>query len=670
LVCGLLFVIWDLELEYWIRLLILCLYIGEKVKNPYFFIVMKIIVQIFCLVCLARMVTIGQIPTAIPVNFIDQHAGLNDTKNFFLYQDSDDIMWISSEAGLHQFDGTEIRVFLPDDGDPNSIQGRNVLGMINEDEDKNLWFCTDRAINCYVRNEDRFVSFSLPDDPGLGYFSCGLDSLHQLWFANQSKLYTFDIISHQFSFVYDLIVNGNRTYTVLDPEGKVSFVYCYNQEVRQIRGFQLLDLRDPSNVKSKVYFDQIHHSPSRVKDVWADGDSVLWVVGHSALFSFDIQNERWQRYGHRIQDKDIIFRAIEPLNDTILLIASYADGLFSFNTHTLEFGEIFQLMYQNQALEEPPQYIYKDRHGGLWITIGYRGVAYYHPENLNYRHYRHTLETPISRSRVGLSSLVNLDDGTVFGTSLKHGGMIFRDAQTILNHFHKHNTPGIVANAAINSYKDAKGRIWMLTEGPPSLGGTDGSFRSLITPDTSSFESICTLPSGDVLLGSRREGLFQSAESGSGKITLQKITRPGLDKKFNFLMLKDDLVYAAVNKQYLEVYDPADDFHLIRSVPFSLDVNCMVPDPFHDRIWIGSENGLYYFKMDMTTPMALDWPACIDNVKVVGVMPYEENELWISTGKGIFKLNLEEESCTPYEMQFGLKGKLYERFCTILRPNG
>lgn len=136
----------------------------------------------------------GQSPSSRPVTLLDQQNGLLHYSNYFIFKDSRDLVWINSDMGIFSYDGKNILLHQPEDQDQVSYNSNSVHSNICEDYHGNLWFGTWRGIASYIRDQDTFRNFSLPNAILHNrFFVCGIDSLRQVWFTHSDGIYTLQI---------------------------------------------------------------------------------------------------------------------------------------------------------------------------------------------------------------------------------------------------------------------------------------------------------------------------------------------------------------------------------------------------------------------------------------------------------------------------------------------
>jgi len=89
----------------------------------------------------------------------DNRNGLSNSAVNFIFQDTDQLLWIATWDGLNLYDGTSFHVFnYNKDIDFKSI-GNNVIQKIAEDKSKNIWISTIEGISRYNKISGRFYNY-------------------------------------------------------------------------------------------------------------------------------------------------------------------------------------------------------------------------------------------------------------------------------------------------------------------------------------------------------------------------------------------------------------------------------------------------------------------------------------------------------------------------------
>jgi signal transduction histidine kinase len=132
-------------------------------------------------------------------HLLDLEGGLPQSNHAFLYQDSFGFVWISSLDGLGRFDGREVRVFREGKTpEASTLWGNNIQSPFLEDSLGNVWFSTEKSIECYRRRQGVFSHHPLPAPPGAAqqdfypYVFC-LEKQRYLWLRAYDHLFVLDI---------------------------------------------------------------------------------------------------------------------------------------------------------------------------------------------------------------------------------------------------------------------------------------------------------------------------------------------------------------------------------------------------------------------------------------------------------------------------------------------
>ncbi|MFZ1678209.1 MAG: hypothetical protein WAT91_13105, partial [Saprospiraceae bacterium] len=289
--------------------------------------------------------------------------GLSDLTNQYVYKDSHGFIWISSLNGLNRFDGTVVKRYLPNTDDTLSIYGDIVQSNFFEDTASHLWFTTYDAINGYDRKHDCFHHYVLPDSlisRSRDYHAFYLDFRHELWFATDSTLHTFNVYTHKFSFVAKLKSYCQRATPVSDSSGRIRRIYAYAQPASGI--LEIICDEHEIVTDQKLLWIEKNEVLSKPRKIIVDGDSVIWIIAENILVKYNFLTNSVRS----LPVKDLL--AIEEFNDSLLLVSIGEMGVFEFNKNTFSYGiqYIFENDNERSLLTKTINYISKDNDNGYW----------------------------------------------------------------------------------------------------------------------------------------------------------------------------------------------------------------------------------------------------------------------------------------------------------------
>jgi len=232
-------------------------------------------------------------------NVLDKEAGLSSNTNITgVFQDSEGFTWISTYgAGLNQFDGVSVKHFRMDSADSTSLSSNQVYGDFFEDRNKNIWFCTAKSIECYVRKKNHFRHFEVVKSAGksieqyAGLFFLERDSF--LWGQAEmdSVLFRYNIFDTK-----DQKEIGYTKYNIalipgIQADGVLKYIFSIDGS--KSAGLELFELDRQGNIiRQENYF---HKESSALKlnihSVVFKNEKEVWLSTSQGLFSWDLKNE-------------------------------------------------------------------------------------------------------------------------------------------------------------------------------------------------------------------------------------------------------------------------------------------------------------------------------------------------------------------------------------------
>ena len=140
--------------------------------------------------------------------FYSPSDGLSGTSIHGIYQDTKGYVWISLFSSLNRFDGYSFTVYEHKQADTTSINS-SYTNVVFEDSEKRLWIGTDKGLNQFDYERDRFEHIHLHIDKTEIAVSVKWileDSNKSLWLITShglvnynpaNKKYTFFIVSNR-----------------------------------------------------------------------------------------------------------------------------------------------------------------------------------------------------------------------------------------------------------------------------------------------------------------------------------------------------------------------------------------------------------------------------------------------------------------------------------------
>ena len=88
---------------------------------------------------------------------LDNKNGLSNSCINYIFQDSDNLLWIGTWDGLNYFDGTNVHVFnFEKTNSQSSSIASNIIYQIDEDKKRNIWIGTVEGLSKFNKNTGSF----------------------------------------------------------------------------------------------------------------------------------------------------------------------------------------------------------------------------------------------------------------------------------------------------------------------------------------------------------------------------------------------------------------------------------------------------------------------------------------------------------------------------------
>lgn len=113
-------------------------------------------------ICLLLLISTGSIQTTgnekssfYYYKLLGIKEGLSQSKVLSIQNDCRGSLWIGTESGLNRYDNGQLKQYLHQPGDQNSLPS-NYIHFIAEDSLSNLWIATQTGFCLYDRKNDNF----------------------------------------------------------------------------------------------------------------------------------------------------------------------------------------------------------------------------------------------------------------------------------------------------------------------------------------------------------------------------------------------------------------------------------------------------------------------------------------------------------------------------------
>ncbi|MCD4683341.1 MAG: hypothetical protein K8R86_08685, partial [Bacteroidales bacterium] len=319
--------------------------------------------------------------------------GLSSNYILDIYQDKNGFIWIATINGLNRYDGYKFIQYLNNPQDSSTISD-NLITCITGDTSGNIWIGTknglnqlntDKTFNRYYHNDSventlsgNFIRALLYDNDNL-WVETADGILH--------KYYPFEKTIEKFDHTKPTMINTYYYHTIYKDKkgdlwvgGRYMGIFRFNTDKELFYEFKA----NPEDKTKKRDKD--------VADYFEDSDGTFWMSGTDGLYTFDIENEIFQKI---LQVST--FSIQEDVNKNLWV--GTGNGVYILNKQRNEFR---QLTHNDNSVHSlvnnHVNKIYIDRNGNVWIGTA-DGVSIYRPSKNKFRQINHIPEndnSPVS----------------------------------------------------------------------------------------------------------------------------------------------------------------------------------------------------------------------------------------------------------------------------------
>ncbi|WP_163716235.1 hybrid sensor histidine kinase/response regulator transcription factor [Mangrovibacterium lignilyticum] len=387
--------------------------------------------------------------------------GLANNSVRSMLQDKDGYLWFGTLNGLSRYDGQRFENFFYDPSDPNSISN-NKVREIFQDGAGYIWTTTyDDITHRYDPRTEEFINFpsvfgkdfsdftvhfTYESSPGVVWLymaghGCvrivsSPDSPYYTWtwFNENNLLKTNSLNFMQRSINGGLWIGSESGLSYfendqIDPNNKAAATHYFAED--QVSTTQLYEHRDTCWIGCKT---------GEFYELTSGKMKLIWKSNHS--------NSSFNQFCFIKESKGGF------------IYGGTRNGILQYNPKT---GETKHLTARTSDLGT--NYItgcYQDRKGDFWLISALRGVIWFRPSTMQFKHF--PLKPEIRQSIVEGEKQIFVEDrnGTLW-VGIYGGGIsrFNRETETFQQYLHEENNPAsLSSNLVLSLFADNSGNIW------------------------------------------------------------------------------------------------------------------------------------------------------------------------------------------------------------------
>ena len=605
-----------------------------------------------------------------------------------ILKDSKGYMWFGGRQGLYKWNGYELKQYMTDPENPNSISGKNI-SCLYEDSNQNIWIGTSgEGLNVFQPETNDFKKFinnsESPFSISHDWIMCIFeDSKNRLWIGTQNGLNLYEPESESFTYYLTDFINtsnpsflrrtsitdiaedsyGNLWITswmglhFFNPENTKSLFYHRNIPGNSFKTDRLesihIDKEDNLWIGARGYLHKVDFeykydtayldikdyplrkdgSAVMVHDVTADKKENLWLATTNGLVYFNRSGNTFSEYtSSPLRSGTISSNLVRSLyldDNNILWIATTQGGINMYNPNRRKFRDYFP--YINDA-EDPDLHfvksIYEDHSGKIWIGTD-DGLLKYSPELKLLDKYLHD---PANRQGIpqgGITGIVEDSLNRLWISNWGGGLSLFDREKDDFIHFkfdEENFDPEKMpgSNAILCLEKDYKGNLWM---------GTGNGYLEKFNPYEKQFrpyflfdeDSLRGIPV--VGITAEANGTIWAAANPKGGVF--RISNTGNISRYSF--------------------KNAEEKGLTTNEVYSVEIDQT------GKLWLGTDVGLFVYQRKKDRFEKISGDENLPDMPVFNIIADVQNSLWLSTPFNLIKYDERDSSVVIYDDSDGVR---------------
>ena len=623
--------------------------------------------------------------------------GLSQSAVSSIVQDNRGFLWFGTQDGLNRYDGHAYRIYRRTPGDTLSPSD-NTINCLVVDRSGDLWFGTYAGgvnrLDHTTRHCERHVAVAIDSTTVSGncIMCLAVDSSGAVWAGTWTQgLSRFDPVSRTWQRFRH---NAGDQHSLADDRVMTLLVDARNRLwIGTWGGIDRLDSVDAGQPGAGTAAKRFTHlaplqgqsgiiedlritssCPDEQGNIWFgtfEGGILTCSSGSGQVGRLKDEQGRTPR----LQSKRIRSLLLDPAG--MLWIGTQDAGIVLFNPRS---GDVSALERGDQSALSSNAILalYRDRTGSVWVGTDGGGVNHYDPFRYKFTHVKHVPGDSRTLSSAQVRAVCEDASGRVW-VGLLGSGVDCIDVNTgAIRHFR--HQPGrlnvLSSDAVLTMVNDRRGRLWIGTDGSgidrfdPARGTVRNvrivrDSRETIGPDY--IMSLLEARDGSMWAGTMGGGLAHLDENGKtlGRYAHSAESAPNQVSGNYIYALSEDRagrIWVGTWGAGISVLDPRSGsirtYRNIPSDPRSLSYNTILSfyQDVRGTMWIGTAGG-GLDALDSTSGVFDHWTEQrgLPNDVVYGILPDDSGGLWLSTNRGVCRLDPAARTFTTYDQSDGLQ---------------
>lgn len=633
-----------------------------------------------CIFCLNQAMY-GQ--SALSFTHLTVENGLSNSSVLCIEQDAKGFIWLGTRDGLNRYDGSRMKVYK--DFYKNNFIGPNLrVHQLKADEQQNLWIGTNNGLYLYNLQDGLFSSFfhaasDLSSISNNTIKSIFIDSRKNIWVGTEKGLNKI------------IKKNGNYKFQKIPLEYSADdSSFNFVQAISETSGGRILI----GTTKGLFSITQGSNSAKKAKalgvvnifSITQDYQKNIWLgSSESGLYKTDSALKTVTHFlhsknsGNRLLHNNI--RKLMIDKNGFLWIATLK-GLNILNPANNKFQSFYHIPEDASTLNYNSIYdIFQDRQGSVWLATYFGGVNIVEAISPKFKVYQNTLNSTSISSNIISAIVEDENDNLWVGTEAEGLNKFIKKQNRFVRFKNEEgNAKSLGANLVKTILKDSRNCIW---------AGTYSGGLNLLTPNgfkrytkdnglkSNDITALIEDKAGKIWIGHQEYGIniFDVVKNNittfekqypACKLKEKAITCLFRDSKNNIWMG----TRTGLNRLSFLNQNSHPEISSNFREPLNKEyINCITEDKA-GNILIGSYSGFSIYNPNTKMIKTFTPNDGLPGNKVMGIVPDDNNIVWLSTNNGMARFNMSHNQFTIYNHYDGLPGENFNYNSAYKSKNG
>lgn len=598
-----------------------------------------------------------------------------------IVQDNKGFMWFATGDGLNRFDGTNFKVFKFEPGNPYSLPSSYVQ-TIFKDKHGEIWISSRRGVYQFNTNTERFVKFEPSGSKPLqlsNVSSIFENKQHQLWFSCGSGFSSYNEKNKEFKCYTKNELPGLAGDLVINV---VEDAYGLLWVGTQSTGLSVFSTKNgvvEKNLKGQLPLNLVPQG--RINSIYEDHNHDIWIATSNGLALYRRSENKFHIFlGSQYKLRSNYFYSLLEDNNKNLLIGLQDGGLYNMNLEQAEASDYKNVTINPVKSEESycitarsVQTLFQDRDKNIWAGTYGDGIYMLSDVPQKFQKFQNKLTDAYGISFLRYYGMCIDNEGYLWmGTD---GDGIYKkklDGEVVKYYRANGQKGSLTDNAILCAYRDRANTLWFgsYSHGLFRYDKSTDSFTNFIhqknDPASIGFNDVRVII-GDSLnnlwIGTNGGGLsflpagsnrFVNFNPQNSSLFSDNIRALAEDKQGNlfigtyasglkYYLKKQNKFVNYLTKAQSETYLPSQVIYALY-----LDKN--------NTLYIGTEgDGLVCYDLGTKKIIRFTEKDGLANNTVNAIQKDDAGDIWVSTNKGLSRIELRTKKIINYDSSDGLQ---------------